>query len=100
MASVAVGEYSTPLRADTIYRHEYTQRYRVVEVPPRLPARRHGKRSSRQEFEGAADVSYLYELALLGSPSPDQIRALEGLLASSLEGFGLRLGDSVGWVVS
>jgi len=40
-------------------------------------------------------VSYLYELALLGAPSKDQILALEGLISWALEGFGLRLGDEV-----
>src|ERR1700744_5305670 len=41
----------------------------------------------------------LYDLALMGDPSDDQIAALEACLSSVLAAFGLRIGADIGWTV-
>lgn len=41
----------------------------------------------------------IYELALLGSPSVNQVSSLEKVISKTLEMFNLRLGREVGWAV-
>lgn len=44
-------------------------------------------------------MAFLYELAILGAPSDEQIRELERFVSQSLLPFGLQLGRDVGWQV-
>ena len=44
-------------------------------------------------------MAFLYELAVLGSPSKAQISELEQLVSQALLPFGLRLGQEVAWLV-
>jgi hypothetical protein len=44
-------------------------------------------------------VPYLYELAVLGAPTEDQITELEGLVSQALRLFGLRLNQEVAWLI-
>lgn len=41
----------------------------------------------------------LYDLAVLGSPSQDQLNELEVIVSAAVQAFGLRLGDEVSWSV-
>lgn len=41
----------------------------------------------------------LYELAVMGSPSDDQVRELEHLVSQAVLKFGLRLGHEIAWLV-
>lgn len=41
----------------------------------------------------------LYELALMGSPTDEQIKELAECLSSAIDSFGLRLGEEVGWTI-
>lgn len=41
----------------------------------------------------------LYQLAILGSPSPEQVSKLENILAQVVSMFNLRLGHEIGWDV-
>ena len=41
----------------------------------------------------------LYELALMGAPSDEQVRELAHCLSSAINPFGLRLGEEVGWSI-
>jgi len=44
-------------------------------------------------------LSVLYQLAVLGAPSEEQVHALEQIVSPAVQLFGLRLGYEVGWVV-
>lgn len=44
-------------------------------------------------------MSELYQLAVLGEPSHQQVSELEGIVAQAVLMFGLRLGHEVGWEV-
>lgn len=44
-------------------------------------------------------MAFLYELALLGSPSKEQIGELEQFVSETIEPFGLQIGKEVGWVI-
>lgn len=44
-------------------------------------------------------MAFLYELAVLGSPSDDQLSKLELVVSETIQHFGLRLGDEVNWLV-
>lgn len=44
-------------------------------------------------------MSFLYELAVLGSPTPDQIRELEKFVSQALNHYGLQLGTDVAWQI-
>ncbi|QOT82070.1 toll/interleukin-1 receptor domain-containing protein [Cupriavidus basilensis] len=44
-------------------------------------------------------MSVLYQLAVLGAPSEEQVHALEQIVSPAVQLFGLRLGYEVGWVV-
>lgn len=44
-------------------------------------------------------MSVLYQLAVLGEPSDEQVAELEEIIAHSVQLFGLRLGIEVGWEV-
>jgi hypothetical protein len=44
-------------------------------------------------------MTTLYELALLGTPSDEQVDELYAVVAQSTEPFGLRLGRKVAWYV-
>ena len=44
-------------------------------------------------------MSVLYELAVLGEPSDEQVSELEKIVAQAVHLFGLRLGHEVGWEV-
>lgn len=41
----------------------------------------------------------LYELAVLGAPTDDQLAELESIVGRAVQAFGLRLGHEVGWSV-
>ena len=41
----------------------------------------------------------MYQLAVLGSPTDEQVRQLEELIAEAVKLFGLRLGQEVSWEV-
>ena len=41
----------------------------------------------------------LYELALMGAPTDEQIREMAECLSSAIDPFGLRLGEEVGWSI-
>lgn len=45
------------------------------------------------------DLAFLYELAILGTPSRAQISELEQLVSQAVLPFGLKLGQEVGWLV-
>jgi hypothetical protein len=42
-------------------------------------------------------VAILYELAVLGAPTEEQVRDLEALVSKAVRAFGLTLGDEVAW---
>jgi len=44
-------------------------------------------------------MSELYQLAILGTPTPEQAQELEALIGQTVESFGLQLGQEVGWAV-
>ncbi|AEA61148.1 toll/interleukin-1 receptor domain-containing protein [Burkholderia gladioli] len=44
-------------------------------------------------------MSVLYQLAVLGEPSDEQVNELEQIVAHAVQLFGLRLGHEVGWEV-
>ncbi len=44
-------------------------------------------------------MSFLYELAVLGAPSDEQVREVERLVAGAVGNFGLQLGSDVAWQV-
>lgn len=44
-------------------------------------------------------MAFLYELAVLGSPSDAQLSELELFVSETIQHFGLRLGDEVSWLV-
>jgi len=44
-------------------------------------------------------MSELYQLAILGAPTPEQIQELEAIVGPTLRSFGLELGQEVGWAV-
>ncbi|OEE40815.1 toll/interleukin-1 receptor domain-containing protein [Vibrio anguillarum] len=44
-------------------------------------------------------MSFIYHLAVLGTPSAEQISELETAVADAVAKFGLRLGDEIGWEV-
>lgn len=44
-------------------------------------------------------MGFLYELAVLGSPSDEQVSELEQLVSQAVLHFGLRLGQEVAWLV-
>jgi hypothetical protein len=41
----------------------------------------------------------LYELALMGAPSNEQVSEVAQCLSTAIEPFGLRLGEEVGWTI-
>lgn len=44
-------------------------------------------------------MSVLYQLAVLGAPSDEQVRELEQIVEQAVRPFGLRLGHEVGWEI-
>ncbi|MBU2572313.1 MAG: toll/interleukin-1 receptor domain-containing protein [Gammaproteobacteria bacterium] len=44
-------------------------------------------------------MAFLYELALLGSPSKKQIRELEQFVSEAIQPFGLQIGKEIGWAI-
>jgi hypothetical protein len=44
-------------------------------------------------------LTFLYELALLGAPSKEQISDLEQYVSEAIKPFGLQIGKEVGWVI-
>jgi hypothetical protein len=44
-------------------------------------------------------LDYLYELAILGAPSDEQVSELEQLITQAVKPFGLSLGSEIGWNV-
>ena len=46
-----------------------------------------------------SDLTTMYQLAVLGSPTDEQVRQLEELIAEAVKLFGLRLGQEVSWEV-
>lgn len=44
-------------------------------------------------------MAFLYELAILGSPSDEQVRELEQLISQSVVHFGLKLRQEIEWLV-
>ncbi|MGZ0701475.1 toll/interleukin-1 receptor domain-containing protein [Pseudomonas piscis] len=45
-------------------------------------------------------MSFIYQLAVLGAPSAEQVSELEATVADAVSMFGLRLGHEVGWEVA
>ena len=41
----------------------------------------------------------LYELAVLGDPTDEQLDEIEKLVSQGVEAFGLKLGNEVGWSI-
>ena len=44
-------------------------------------------------------MAFLYELAILGAPSDEQVSELEQLVSQAVLHFGLRLNEEVAWLV-
>lgn len=57
----------------------------------------------RTSYEGLPEkdstLTIMYQLAVLGSPTDEQISQLEHLIAEAVQLFGLRLGQEVSWTV-
>lgn len=44
-------------------------------------------------------MSFIYQLAVLGTPSAAQISELESAVADAVSMFGLKLGQEIGWEI-
>lgn len=45
-------------------------------------------------------MASLYDLVVLGAPTPDQVHDLQAALAVALDAFHLRLGNEIGWLIN